>query len=211
MIKDRKGWITAFIVSAIFAFSFQSAGCGGGGGSESSLPIPPRNLQATAVSSSRVDLGWTDGSNDEEGFKIERKAAAGSYALINTLSANATSYSDTGLTPSTTYSYRVKASSQAGDSDYSNEVTATTLSDVTTPTSITPDTAITSKPLNPSNQASMTFEFTSPDAGSTFECQLDSWGWASCTSPKSYTGLSDGSHTFQVRAKAADQMGNVDQ
>ncbi|MDD5222961.1 MAG: fibronectin type III domain-containing protein [bacterium] len=203
MIKGRKSWITAFIVSTIFVFSFQSAGCGGGGGSESSLPIPPTNLQTTAVSSSQVELSWTDNSDNEEGFKIERMVSGGSYALVTALAANTTSYSDTGLTSATLYSYRIKASNSAGDSDYSNEATATTLNDATIPAGTTPDTSITSHPQNPSNQVSMTFEFASTEAGSTFECQLDSKGWNTCSSPQVYypgTNYSDGGHTFEVRA-----------
>jgi hypothetical protein len=41
-----------------------------------------------------------------------------------------------------------------------------------------------------------------------FQCMLDSGGWKSCTSPKNYTGLSRGSHTFQVRA--IDSRGKAD-
>ena len=71
-----------------------------------------------------------------------------------------------------------------------------------------PDTSIDSGPSDPSASASASFSFSSSEAGSTFECQLDSGGFSACTNPKTYTGLSDGSHTFQVRA--TDAASNVD-
>ncbi|MDD5222564.1 MAG: fibronectin type III domain-containing protein [bacterium] len=123
MIKNQKGWIEIFTIGAIFVFSFPLAGCG----SSKAKPSSPTNLQAAAVSSSQIDLNWTDNSDDEDGFKIERKISDSSYALVSTLSANATSYPDTGLTSGTTYYYRVSAFNSEGDSGYSNEVTATTL------------------------------------------------------------------------------------
>ena len=48
----------------------------------------------------------------------------------------------------------------------------------------------------------------STEAGASFECRLDGGAWGACTSPKAYTGISRGSHTFYVRAK--DAAGNVD-
>jgi hypothetical protein len=70
-----------------------------------------------------------------------------------------------------------------------------------------PTTTITGSPPNPSNDAAPSFTFTSSKPGSTFECQLDAGSLSACTSPKSYSGLSEGSHTFQVRA--TDAAGNV--
>jgi hypothetical protein len=71
-----------------------------------------------------------------------------------------------------------------------------------------PDTTITTAPSNPSNNASPSFSFTASEPGSTFECQLDGGGFSSCTSPKPYSALADGSHTFAVRA--TDPAGNTD-
>jgi len=61
------------------------------------------------------------------GFKIERKTGSGSYFQIATVGAGVTSYSNTALNASTTYYYRVRAYNAAGNSDYSNEASATTL------------------------------------------------------------------------------------
>jgi hypothetical protein len=63
-----------------------------------------------------------------------------------------------------------------------------------------PSSAITLAPPNPSGSTSAVFAFVSGEPGSTFECELDGGGYAACLSPQSYTGLSEGSHTFRVRA-----------
>ena len=91
-------------------------------------PAAPTNLAATAASSSQINLTWTDSDSTEAGFKIERCTGAGcsDFGQIATVAANVTSYANTGLSATTSYSYRVRAYNGAGDSDYSNAASATT-------------------------------------------------------------------------------------
>ncbi|MEI6209494.1 MAG: DUF1566 domain-containing protein [Desulfuromonadales bacterium] len=90
-------------------------------------PTAPSGLTASAISSSQINLTWADNATTETGFKIERKSGtSGTYAQIGTAAANAASYNDTGLTASTAYYYRVRATNSVGDSGYSNEANATT-------------------------------------------------------------------------------------
>src|SRR5215218_5094874 len=70
-----------------------------------------------------------------------------------------------------------------------------------------PDTSIGSTPDNPSNSGSASFSFSSDKENSTFQCNLDGAGFTTCTSPKEYSNLVNGSHTFEVRAKA-DSLGD---
>jgi C1A family cysteine protease/fibronectin type 3 domain-containing protein len=92
-------------------------------------PAAPSSLTAQAVSTSQIDLTWTDNADDETGFKIERCTGTGcsDFAQIATVGANVTSYSNTGLAAATSYSYRVRAYNGAGDSGYSSTATAVTL------------------------------------------------------------------------------------
>jgi hypothetical protein len=74
-----------------------------------------------------------------------------------------------------------------------------------------PDTAIDNGPGNGSVQSSggASFTYHSTESGSTFACALDGASFSSCSSSgQSYSGLSDGSHTFLVRA--TDSAGNTD-
>ena len=91
-------------------------------------PDPPSNLQATASSSTSIGLSWTDGSSNEDGFKLERCQGAGctNFAEITRPAANTTTFNDTGLAPQTTYVYRIRAYSGAGNSAYSDTAQATT-------------------------------------------------------------------------------------
>ncbi|MFB3852303.1 MAG: ammonia-forming cytochrome c nitrite reductase subunit c552 [Vicinamibacterales bacterium] len=105
-----------------------SAATGGG-----ATPVSaPTDLSATPVSGSQIDLAWADNSNNEVGFRIERaKDVAFSVELaVLGAPAGAASFSDAGLTHTTTYFYRVFAiapGSGGGTSAPSNTASATTL------------------------------------------------------------------------------------
>jgi hypothetical protein len=90
-------------------------------------PAAPSILTATAISSSAINLNWTDNSDNESGFRIERAdSATGTWSEIATVSANTGTYSNTGLAASTTYYYQVLALNAAGTSSYTNTASATT-------------------------------------------------------------------------------------
>ncbi len=92
-----------------------------------SPPSAPSGLSATAVSTSQINLGWTDNSADESNFIVSRSTVAGGpYTDIVTLAANTTSYNNTGLSAGTTYYYVVRAVNSGGSSILSNEASATT-------------------------------------------------------------------------------------
>lgn len=76
------------------------------------------------------------------------------------------------------------------------------------PDTTAPETTIDSGPSGTVNSSTATFAFSASESGSTFECRLDGGAWIACTSPKQYTGLPNGSHTFEARA--TDSAGNVD-
>jgi len=80
----------------------------------------PSGLRATGVRSSQIDLAWRDNSQSEKGFEIQRRRSGESFSTIAKVSANTTSYSDTGLSCGKYY-YRVRAYNDAGYSDWSNE------------------------------------------------------------------------------------------
>ena len=86
-------------------------------------PVMPSNLTATSISQSRIDLAWSDNSNNEEGFRIQRSPTGkGSWTVIANVPSNTTSYSNTGLKSKTTYYYRVRAFNDVGNSAFTEPV-----------------------------------------------------------------------------------------
>lgn len=93
---------------------------------EENVPDAPGNLATGNVTESTVDLTWSDLSNDEDGFYVERSLNNNSWSQIATLGSNTTNFQDTGLNSDTSYYYRIQAFNSVGNSDYSNTVNATT-------------------------------------------------------------------------------------
>lgn len=90
-------------------------------------PETPLALDADADGATAVVLSWTDASDNEALFRVERKkGSSGSWIEVATVEANATGYSDSGLNPGTSYSYRIRACNDVGCSSFSNQATATT-------------------------------------------------------------------------------------
>lgn len=89
-------------------------------------PLAPNNLLAIADATT-INLTWSDNSSNEDGFKIERKiGASGTYTEIASVS-NSTFYANAGVSTNQIYYYRVRAYNTAGNSGYSNEYYAKTL------------------------------------------------------------------------------------
>jgi subtilisin family serine protease len=82
------------------------------------------------------------------------------------------------------------------------------VNDTPAPDTTKPNTTISSGPSGRVSSRTATFRFRSNEAGSTFQCKLDSGAWKPCSSPKTFRNLARRQHTFQVRAR--DAAGNVD-
>jgi hypothetical protein len=95
--------------------------------SGATIPNPPSGLNATAASSTQVNLSWTDNSSNETGFEVKRATDSGFTQNVVWIGGiQGATFSNTGLAPSTTYYYKVRAEGAAGKSAYSTDVSVTT-------------------------------------------------------------------------------------
>ncbi|MBI4712424.1 MAG: fibronectin type III domain-containing protein [Planctomycetes bacterium] len=169
----------------------------------------PSALNILPVSSFRLDLGWTDNSNSEDGYKIERKSNENpAYAQITIVPTpaisggistdNTVTYSDTTVIDGMTYYYQVRAYNATGDSNYSNEASLSIA--VNAPTGLIASTVSSTQTNlawtdNSSNEAG--FKIERKDSGA--YAQIDTTG-ADITSYAN-TGLTtETTYYYQVRA-----------
>src|SRR5207249_5183944 len=125
--------ITSLIEGTQYYYRLQGVNAGGRSAysnekSVTTVLISPGSLSLQALSSSQVLLTWSDKSATETGFTIERSPLTDTnFTQIATVGANTTSFTDTGLSRSTKYYYRVRAYNAYTTSAYSSEKHVTTL------------------------------------------------------------------------------------
>jgi len=91
------------------------------------LPARPSGLAASPTFWNQINLSWQDNSDNENGFRVERKTGvSGAWSQIAAVLPNVTAYESNGLSANTLYYYRVRAYNTIGNSDWSNEAWATT-------------------------------------------------------------------------------------
>jgi hypothetical protein len=180
-----------------YAESAWSVGCSGGpgicGGAKD-----PSGVSSVVVSIQQGAGNWWGGSSfnkPSEYFNTTTLAAPGAsstgwrYALS--------------LAADGSYTVHVRATDKLGNTTAAPSQLATTFSIDATPTA----PAITSGPEKQTTATSATFVFSHTEPDVTFLCRLDGGSFAGCKSPKTYTSLSQGNHTFYVEAK--DGSGNL--
>ena len=170
------------------------------------VPVPP-TLNDVIGASNNILLGWTDNSNNEDGFKIERKeGTSGTYTQIGTTGANVYDYADSGLQFGKIYCYRVRAYNSAGNSGYSSEKCATTLS---TPTLSSPANGVT---VN-TNTVTLTWNSVTGADGYAIKVSKTSCGGGdifngvSISCQQQISNLANGVYYWQVQAFATTYPG----
>ncbi|HVF77924.1 MAG TPA: hypothetical protein VNA28_06480 [Solirubrobacteraceae bacterium] len=164
---------------------------------------PPRDTAApdTTIDSGptgtvATDLASFTFSSSESGSSFECSLDGGAYAAC-------TSPKDYTALSDGTHTFDVRATDAALNTDPSPASRTWTINTTPPPDTSPPETTIDSGPTGTVTNASASFTFSSSESGSSFECSLDGDAYAACTSPKDYTALSDGTHTFDVRATDA--------
>jgi chitodextrinase len=185
---------------------------------DTQAPTAPTNLAASVISTTQINLSWTASTDNVgvTGYRIERctGSTCTTFAQVGT-TTGAVTYSDTGLTATTTYRYRVRANDAAGNlSAYSSIVNATTL---------TPDTQAPTAPTGPTatvvSSAQINLSWTaSTDNVGVSGYRVERCSGVSCTAfaqigkptttTYSDTGLT-ASTSYSYRVRATDAAGNL--
>jgi hypothetical protein len=82
-------------------------------------PRTPSNIAATSANAQSIDVSWSDESNVEDGYEIQRQAVNGAWQVVANLPSNTNTFHDAGVVGETTYRYRLRAKRDGGFSDFS--------------------------------------------------------------------------------------------
>jgi hypothetical protein len=156
-----------------------------------------------------MNLRWTDNSNNETGFQVERSPDLSHFSAIAQVGANVTSFVDTGLLPSTLYYYRVTAYNNAGASAYTGTMGLYTTAGTVTNTA--PSVTIVNPAAGASYPSGSTISFTGTATDAQDGTISSKLSWSSNIDGPLGTGaslsrtLSAGSH--QITAQVTDAGG----
>jgi hypothetical protein len=121
---------SASMTSGKYVMQMVAFRAAGAGTPDATPPSVPSNLTANAGSSTQINLAWTastDPDSPVSGYPVERCQGTSCTNFVQIGIPTTNSYSDTGLTASTTYTYRVRATDPSNNlSGYSNTSSATT-------------------------------------------------------------------------------------
>jgi hypothetical protein len=170
---------------------------------------PPADTTAPQTTINSGPSGSTTATNASFGFESTESDSTFQCQLDSGAWASCSSpktYSSLALGA---HSFAVKATDEVGNVDASPATRSWTVQPPAPPDDTTaPQTTIDAGPSGTTTSTSANFQFSSSEAGSSFQCQLDSGSWAACSSPKAYSSLAVGAHSFAV--KATDGAGNTD-
>jgi chitodextrinase len=169
---------------------------------DTEAPSVPQGLNATVLSSSQINLSWNASTDNVgvSGYKIYRNGSQ----IASTTSLN---YSDTGLSPSTTYSYTVEAYDAAGNTAMSSAVSASTQAAPDTEAPTIPN-GVSASAVSP-NRIDVTWNASTDNTGVVgYKIYRDGSQVATSTSTSySDTGLSAAT-TYTYSVSAYDAAGN---
>lgn len=152
----------------------------------------PRAVSSVVVSIQQGNGNWWGGSSFNKTSEYPNTATLASPGASSTAWRYPLAYPSDG-----SYTVHVRATDALGNTIPAESQLATTFNINSTP----PPPSITSFPPEQTTATTATFAFSDEETGVTFLCKLDAGSFSGCKSPKSYSGLALGGHTFSVEAR----------